>query len=545
MGSLLKHVLRTQTAKPPAAHPLRYAMPAPVKGWNTRDSIAAMDPGYAVRMDNWFPDLGHVKTRKGYELYAETGSAEPVETIVEHFAPGVRRLFAATSQGVYDITDPPPREGEARTGVSQALPTSIASGRWDTANFNANTIWVNGVDQPLRLDQGGNWAPHGYTGDGLDPATLKSAVVHQHRLFFTAAGSSDIWYGGLNAVTGPLGRFPIGLIAEEAGDAVAIGSISMDTGRGVDDMLAVLMERGQVVLFQGTNPDDADSWRMVGVFHLAPIVGDRPMVKLGGDLVIITGDGFLPLLQFIRGGREQTDLAISDPIAPSVAEAVRDGVDPDGGTLFGWQAELHTPSKWLLFNVPLPGFERFEQYVMNIQTKAWCRFTGMNARCWTSTRDGLFFGDAEGKVMRADVGGVDGRPPGIRRPNDGEAIQTAVRSAYTYCDVPNTKIFQQLRMHLESQQDATILRIGWGVDFGSQPITLSSGRVEDVGRRWSTDGWNRFKWSSGVDRIYTWLCSPVKGTAVAVHIESVQEGQQTVWRSTDLLYNVLPGAGGV
>ena len=38
----------------------RSVIPAPVSGWNTRDPEAAMDPSYALHMENYFPERGRV-----------------------------------------------------------------------------------------------------------------------------------------------------------------------------------------------------------------------------------------------------------------------------------------------------------------------------------------------------------------------------------------------------------------------------------------------------------------------------------------------------
>src|SRR5688572_32353257 len=51
------------------------SQPAPVRGWNTRDGIADMEPGFAVVLDNWFPMTAEIKMRKG--------SAEHVTDIVD------------------------------------------------------------------------------------------------------------------------------------------------------------------------------------------------------------------------------------------------------------------------------------------------------------------------------------------------------------------------------------------------------------------------------------------------------------------------------
>ena len=66
-------------------------------------------------------------------------------------------------------------------------------------------------------------------------------------------------------------------------------------GKGVDDMFAVMMSTGTVIIYSGTDPSSIDCiglWleysRSVG------LLGIDLVVKLGGDLIVMTEDGFVP-----------------------------------------------------------------------------------------------------------------------------------------------------------------------------------------------------------------------------------------------------------
>ena len=79
------------------------SLPAPVGGWNARDSIAAMPPFDAVIMDNWFPDTDYVKVRKGYTNHV-TGITGQVETLMQYSSGTARKLFAAATTSIYDVS---------------------------------------------------------------------------------------------------------------------------------------------------------------------------------------------------------------------------------------------------------------------------------------------------------------------------------------------------------------------------------------------------------------------------------------------------------
>ena len=318
----------------------------------------------------------------------------------------------------------------------------------------------------------------------------------------------------------------LGLVNEMGGNCLAIGSLTLDTGVGVDDLIAIFMSRGHVLVYAGTDPSRAETWQISGIFHLGKVIGDRPLVKLGGDLIAITSDGYIPLLQFLGAGREQKQLAISDKIAPTVTEAVRMNSELDG-----WQPILYSEANWLLFNVPVgPG--RFDQHTMNVQTGAWCEFTGMNANCWETFGDKLYFGGSSGKVFAADTGGSD----------DGTPIRGVVRSAYNYLHSPYDKQFRLLRSHIESAASGTQISIGASVDFDRRLPALSPGTTAQAGTAWDVGSWDTFAWSSGLARHRAWRGIAVKGAAVSVHLVSYTSSDQISLFSSDVVYDSVTGA---
>ena len=498
----------------------RGTIPAPVMGWNTRDNVAEMERGYAIELDNFFPDRGRVQSRPGFAEYCELPDGRPVGTLLNHLNGATSKLFAFTDQNVYDVTDPENIVADVSAGITKA--------RWNHATMNGNTLCVNGVDAPLRYTEGSTWSAVTFTGQGLAPEDLHRVTVFKNRFFFLEKDSPNLWYGDLNAVTGVLTKFPIGLVSEEGGNAVAIGSISMDTGQGVDDLFVVFMSRGQVIVYAGTDPGNVDTWQLSGVFKLGRVVGDRPLVQLGADVVCITTDGFIPLLQFLRGGRAQTNMALSDTIAPTVSAAIAANADEDG-----WQPVLFTPARWLLFNIPTSA-GTFEQYVMHTQTGAWCRFTGLQARCWGLLEhdDRIFFGTADGRVMEANKG----------RDDDGDPIYVSGRGAYQYLGSPYDKDFRMLRAHVESDASQTQISIGASVDFTTSVPRLAMAALTDVGALWDEGVWDVSEWAAGIDRTRDWKGLGLKGAAISMHVAARTRGDPVVWLSSDLLYNQATGA---
>ena len=68
------------------------SLPAPVGGWNARDSIADMDEKDAVILTNFFPSTTSVNLRGGYTQFA-TGFGAQVETVIAYSGSTTNKLF--------------------------------------------------------------------------------------------------------------------------------------------------------------------------------------------------------------------------------------------------------------------------------------------------------------------------------------------------------------------------------------------------------------------------------------------------------------------
>jgi hypothetical protein len=164
-----------------------------------------------------------------------------------------------------------------------------------------------------------------------------------------------------------------------------------------------LSSRGQVAVYQGTDPSSADTWSLVGAFDLGAPIGTRCLTKVAGDIALINIDGVLPLSKALgvdRGAVAQ--VAITANINNAMNDAARRYKDH-----FGWELTAYPLGTMAILNVPIVEGQTQYQYVMNTLTGAWCRFKGMNANCWAVFNDNLYFGGNNGKVNQADTSALD------------------------------------------------------------------------------------------------------------------------------------------
>ena len=100
------------------------SLPAPVGGWNARDSLTAMQPNEAVILENWYPATTECVLRNGYTKWA-TGITGQVETLMAYSGANTNKLFAIAGTSVYDVT--------AGGAVGAAVVTGLTNARWAIA----------------------------------------------------------------------------------------------------------------------------------------------------------------------------------------------------------------------------------------------------------------------------------------------------------------------------------------------------------------------------------------------------------------------------
>jgi hypothetical protein len=374
------------------------SIPAPVGGLNAIDEFEDMDPRDALILDNFFPDVYNVNLRKGYASHV-TGLPATIESLMTYSSPTTSKLFAASSAGIYDVT--------SAGAVGAAVQSGLTSARWQWCNFATSggnfLVLANGADSVRNYD-GTTWTTPAI--GSVTSSTLIAVTPHKSRLWFVQKNTSDAWYLPASSIAGTAVKFPVGPFFRLGGKLQAIGALSHDGGNGPDDYLCFLSSRGEVLVYQGTDPASSTTWALKGQYRAGYPIGDRPLMQLGGDLVVITSDGAVSISKMLLLDRaEAAKAAVSYKVQTLFNRAVQ-----DYGSNFGWQCLLYPKGNWALFNVPITT-TRYEQYVMNIITGAWCHFTGMNSVCWGLLSENIYFGGSNGVVYHADSGRTDNMGP--------------------------------------------------------------------------------------------------------------------------------------
>lgn len=473
----------------------------------------------AVNLVNWFPGQGDCSLRGGFTSHA-TGLGGSVETVGEFNAGSTRKMFAAANNNIWDTTS---------AGAGTSLKSGFTSNRWQWAQFDdatggARVGLVNGADAPQNYN-GTTVSAMSISGSGLTPATLDGINIFKNRSYFWASTTQDFWYSATNALGGALTKFPLGRVAGTGGNLISMGTWSRDGGDGPDDLAAFILSSGDVVVYAGDNPGDAAAWGLVGVYKIGAPMGIRACQKVGGDLIIATRNGYVPMSKVLMSREAKQDEALSDKIRKAVLAATR-----SYSANFGWQVLLYPSANMAIFNVPVSA-TGFEQHVVNTLTGAWCKFQGMNAHAWGLYNSLLYFGGS-GVVYKADNG----------RSDAGVAITASGQTAWNYLGSRKThKRFVAMRALIETD-GALTFAAGLGVDFGPIQLQQTESSVAGNSSPWDTSPWDTSPWSDESTVNDNWQSAEGIGYNVSARVDVVTSTRSAKWYSTQ--YQFEPGRGG-
>jgi hypothetical protein len=491
-------------------------VPAPVGGWNARDSLAAMPALDAVVMDNFFPGTSDVSLRPGTTDWL-TALPAAARAFLPYNKPVGGNLFVSTSAGIYDATS---------AGAAGAAVTTCTNGEWSSVSFintaGAYLVAVNGVDLMKNYD-GTTWVDvNGVSTPaitGVTTSTLETVCVHKRRMWFTQASSMDLWYLDVDAIGGAVTRFPVGPLFARGGKVVACASWTIDGGKGVDDLFAVVSSQGELAVYQGTDPTATATWALVGVYYVGEPVGKRCLTRYGGDLLYISKQGLFPLSKQLLSATVDRAQALSFKIDGAFLSATS-----TYGTVAGWEATVYPEVNALLVNIPISADTISYQYVMNNITKAWCRFFGWNMRCFT-VFNGELYGAGGTTVQKVWAGNDDA----------GVAITGQIAQAYNKLGIGGQKNVSLARPNVSVQGTATLslsLDADYKFNDAFTQTTFLTGADTSL---WDTSLWDTATWLGDLTATESkWLTVPNElGYLYSLRLQITTSAARFSWTSTD------------
>lgn len=494
------------------------SLPAPVGGWNARDSLGEMAPTDAVYMTNVYPNTTDVMVRKGYTNYS-TGLPSQVETLMVYSSGTATKLFAASGTAIYDAT--------AGGAIGAAVVTSTINARFQYTNITTSggsfLMAVNGAIK-LRGYNGSTWwldgdGAHDITG--VDTSTCVNINLFKHRIWLIQKDTLKVWYLPTDSIAGAANALDFSSVARNGGYLVAMENWTIDAGSGVDDHAVFITSNGEVIVYKGTDPSDATKWALVGVWKIGSPIGRRCTMKWAGDCLMLTQDGLMPLASALQSSRLDPRVAITDKIYSAIS-----GAASNYGTTFGWQMEYFAKQNMLLLNIPV-AIGQQQQFVMNTISKAWSSWTGLAANCWCVMNNELYFG-GNTVIGHAWNGDSD---------NDSN-INADVKQAFNYFGNRGLlKRWTMVRPILLSSGSPSTTS-GMNVDFDdTDPIgALTYTSVPSA--TWDTSLWDVGLWGGGLSVTKFWQGVNGVGFCGALRMKFSSKDIETRWTSTDVVMEV-------
>ncbi len=489
---------------------------SPVGGLNFVNSTMDFPDTDAYVLDNILAKPYGCQVRKGWQNWIPAADTfgVPVKTILT-FAAEKRdysALFCSPAVDpslIYDITT----QDTAPTVSLTPSSNSDNPGEWYYTNFV-----TEGGNFLLAVSAGagyysysapagvGAWVEH-VDGDGtlgtikwpaFDTHTSKDIAfiwLYKRRVWFFVKESSIAYYLPTDQFSGVLAAFDFGQQFNLGGANLWATSWTYDSGAGIDDSLIIASTEGQVLVYEGSNPDDASDFHIKGRWYGGRFpVGRRNFCEHGGDVVFICEYGTVSISDLVAGRLHTANLSgtVGFKINPRLAELVTNQIDDEY-----WFLQPHPSEELMYMGTPVvsPSSGRRQYLGMNSLTNAWSTFSAIDTLCAAIWYGKFIFGTSLGMVNQGFVGVQDNvSSDGVIR---GDEITARLQGNFNDYGAPNqNKRMLRIKVYGLANIDPrfyAIFRDEYDVTSPiGAPISASI-----VGGLWDDALWDDVAWSFG------------------------------------------------
>lgn len=442
------------------------SIPFGTGGLNTKDPLPSMPPQDAVILENLIVENERVTSRNGYENAVDTFNfTNPVESLFEYASSNSNnQIISCAGSKIYTGLTPPTEIG---TGFSNA--------RWQGLMMNNYLLLFNGEDAPQKYD-GTTLTVNTLTGSGLTSSNLVGATNFKNRLIAWENNACGFWYGAGDAISGTLTYFDLSYITKKGGYVVACAAWSYDSsgGTGLQARLVIFMSSGESIVYEGTNPGDANAWSIVGKFKVSPPVSQRAFLEYSGDILLVNRYDLVTFSEVFASGENPNTQS-------KLVGAIKAAVNSYGSN-FGWEMINFPAQGLIIINVPKSS-TTYIQYVINTRSGGCSQFTNINARCFGIFNNQLYFGGTT-KIYECLTGESD----------DGDYINIDIQTAYSNLGVNQEKVLNYIRPTLAADGTPAF---NYSINYDFRTSDLATSELASVeGNLWDTFFWDEVFWSA-------------------------------------------------
>lgn len=471
--------------------------PPPTGGLNLRDPISEMSNLDAIVLDNIIPRQQGVELRKGTQVHAEAveGVAE-FKSVFSYNAGTDSKLFAAANGDIYDVTD-----GTATVAVTG---TGSTTDLWWTIQFSTTSgsylLAVSPDAGYWTYDPINGWVDRTALTVGL-PTNVRTVSVWKQRIWFTCEDDADVYYmRNVDAIQGHADPFPMGSVLRNGGYVSALFNWTIDAGFSVDDFLVVVGTEGDIGVWEGTDPSDAASFRIKGVWYIGPVPKHGVyFTPFGGDVMVLSVQGLIPMSRLVSGQYNEAaaNTMPASKIQPVLAPLIAQLKDAES-----WNVLLVPKESIMIIQLPADTSGFYRQFVMNTITGAWSTFSNMDIIDATLFDGDLYFSDPNGQIVhglygkydKADIDGLN-----------GFAIEGDVQGSFNNYGTPaQLKKFQMARP-IFLAETAPSVKVQLNTQYALSNVSGSPIFTDfDVGV-WDGTNWNEAHFAGSINTYQAWV----------------------------------------
>lgn len=542
---------------------------APTKGWYVGTNMAAAPEGTAYLLENAFPQIDYVRARGGCTSFATgLGSTTAINSVLVYTAAASAKMFAAGGGKIWDVTAGGAIASPAASGFSsdywEPLNYSNTAGAFllaangvDPVQYLTPAGWAHSVTGDtvsgsptvsnvtpttfLAIGQAitGTNIPIGTTISGISGSTVTISAnatatatgsaltaspatypvtamtglsdgpfahmwLYKSRIWGVCANSMNAYYLDPFAIGGAVHQFPLGAYFKHGGYLLAGGQWAIDSNSGLFQACIFISSEGEVLMYVGDYP--GGTFSLQGQYKIAKPLGRRCLMPAGGDLLIMTEDGIVPMSKVESLDQVALEnVAVTQPIMPEWRNAV---VNRTG--LMGWQILPWPIQQMAVINLPKVSPTDKTQYVANSRTGAWARYVGWDANCFGVFQNNLYFGTSDGRVMRAEDSGSD----------DGNPYTVAIFPSYSALGAPGIiKQVKTVKTYLWTNFNSITqytVNVNFSTNVPSAPVQST---ISNTTALWDVALWDVDVWPGAATDATGWLGVSGVGTAIAIVVQ--------------------------
>lgn len=472
-------------------------MQPPVQGLNLASPVISLDPREALTLDNILPKAASAALRKGYQdkVINIPGVINTIASFIGN-NPVDSRTFAFNDEGsIFDVT--------ASTDKPVAIKkTTQLNGIWDFTNTSGvaeNFLCMVSPDGGYyTYSKGEGLVKREITGDGIGKK-FNAIFNWKERVWLIEAESCSAYYLGIGAIQGDAKKFDFAPVVNQGGYLAYGSDWTFNAGLSIEDYLVLVTTTGQVLVYSGYDPADAETFQLKGAWFVGAIpFGSRSFVQFGGELFIVSSLGVIPLSKLVNGQVVNHEQVASFKIQPLLTNIFNERKDQ-----FGWEMEMIYNQSFMLLKVPPKESTNTHQYfVMNVQTGAWGTISGMPMRCTTQVNNQLIFGTIDGRICVAFTGDSDGQ---TIEDVQGKPIIGSYMSGFNgYGSDGSEKIFNLVRPIFVGSR-APRVNVKMLTETGVPLPSVNAPALDTVEAKFDIDHWDQCRWVGAQYTYATWL----------------------------------------